>query len=365
MHTMALDLTTPAEAISEATTLFEGLIDGLPALPVFPEPPEIDIEDVGTLPTDLTETIEAPTVEELTEGAAGGVGVFDKIMSSLNAHIESQYHKQIISKSDVASIYVAAIQATLPQAVNFLLVGQESYWRAKLVQIQAQNMWIERARLNAELQTAKLIAFKAQADAATAQVNALTAQTTFANQKLQLVATIQSINSAETTEAIAQANYDLAYAQTHDLLPGGGAPGGMVSKDLDLKDEQIELAQKQQLLLDAQTNVQRAQTYDTNTDLTPVAGIIGVQKNLYTEQISSYVKDAENKGVKLVADLFTSMKALDDSVQSPGPVSGNLMMALNKYMNNLELPNAMVSADTPATGVPSDDSDWDEPGQQP
>jgi hypothetical protein len=110
--------------------------------------------------------------------------------------------------------------------------------------------------------------------------------------------------------------------------------------------------------------VQRAQTYDTNTDLTAVAGVIGVQKSLYQQQIQSYQLDGKNKGVKLLADLWTSAKALDDTVQSPGPLAGNLMIAANKYMNDLGLPNAAVSADTPATGAPSQDTDWNTPGDQ-
>jgi hypothetical protein len=138
----------------------------------------------------------------------------------------------------------------------------------------------------------------------------------------------------------------------------------MAQKDLALKSEQITTQQAQQGLLEAQTNVQRAQTHDTNSDTTPVAGIIGVQKDLYNQQIESYEQDGKNKGVKLVADLWTSAKALDDSVQSPGPLAGNLMMAMNTYLNGLGLPNAMVGADTPGTGAPSSDTNWNTPGQQ-
>jgi hypothetical protein len=252
--------------------------------------------------------------------------------------------------------------------VQFLLTSPQAYWQAKLVQIQTQNAWLERARLSAEIETMKLVAFKAQADAYTSQVNARTAprtaQATYANAKMALVASLQQINSAETTEAVNQANYDASYVQTHSTLPGGGAIGGMAQKDMLLKDEQITTQESQQALLAAQTNVQRAQTYNTNNDGSSVLGIIGVQKDLYNQQIESYEQDAKNKGVKLVADLWTSAKALDDSVQSPGPLAGNLMMALNTYLNGLGIPNAMVGADSPSTGLPSNDTNWNTPGQQ-
>lgn len=361
---MAIDLTNPAEAISEANTLYSGLIVGAPDLPNFPEPPQIDIEDPGDLPTDLSATIPLLDVDELTEGAVSANGVFDKLMASVNAHIESQYHKQIIGQADVAAVYVAAIQTVLPQAIQFLVSGQQAYWASKLVQMQAQNAYLEQFKIKAELQTLKLMAFKAQAEAATAQIQAVTALSTYANQKLQLSATLQSINSAETTEAISQAQYDAAYLQAHSTLPGGGSPGGLIAKQLELQDKQIDVASAQIELVTAQVDVQRAQTRNTNADATTVAGIIGTQKDLYEQQIDSYVQDGKNKGVKVIADLWGTAKALDDGVQMPGPLPGNLMMAMNTYLNGLGLPNAMVGADTPGTGAPSTDTNWNIPGKQ-
>ncbi len=361
---MALDYTTSAEALTEASTLHSGLIAGLPAIPTMPSPAEVSIPEVPAIPEELLGAIDIASVEELTSGSVSGSGVFDKIMSSINTHIESQYAKGILGKSEVAEVYVAAIGAVMPQAVQFLLSGQTALWQAKLVQIQAQNAFLERTKLVAELETAKLVAYRAQAEAYMAQVNAITSQTNYANAKLQLSKTLQEINTLEARQAVDEANYDEAYTKTHDTLPGGGAPAGHTGRDFDLKEAALITATKQQALLDAQINVQRAQTYDTNTDTTPVAGVIGVQKNLYNQQITSYQLDGKNKGVKVLADLWTSAKALDDSVASPGPLAANLMMASNRYMNDLGLPNAMVSADTPATGAPSTDTDWTTPGKQ-
>lgn len=361
---MALDYTTPAEALTEVGTLFTGLITGLPSLPTLPSPDAVTIPDVEDVPADLAGEISAPTVDELTSGAVAGSGVFDKLMASLAAHIESQYLKGIIGKDEVANVYIAAIQSAMPQAINFLMAGNTAYWQSKVLQIQAQNAYLERARLIADVEIAKLTSYRVQAEAYAAQVGAITAQTQFANGKMQLSLTLQQINSLEIEQAVKEANYDEAYAKTHDTLPGGGALAGHVSRDFDIKEAALVTAGKQQNLIDAQINVQRAQTYDTNTDTSAVAGVIGVQKSLYQQQIASYVLDGKNKGVKVLADLWTSAKALDDAVESPGPLAGNLMIAANQYLNDLGLPNAMVSADTPSTGVPSDDEDWSDPGQQ-
>ena len=361
---MALDYTTAAEALTEATTLHDGLIVGLPALPDFPVPDTITIPNVPAIPLDMSEEITKPTVEELTQGAVAGAGVFDKIMATVSAHVEGQYNKGIIGQSDIAKVYIAAIETVLPQSLQFLLQQNVSFWQAKLVQIQAQNAYLERARLTADLEIAKLTVFKVQAEAYTAQVNAITAQMQYSNAKMQLVKTLQEINSLEARQALDEEAFNDAWLKTHSTMPGGGAAGGHAQKDFALKDAALVTATKQQDLLTAQTNVQRAQTYDTNTDTTPVAGIMGVQKALYTQQIQSYKDDAQNKGVKVVADLWTSAKALDDATQSPGPLAGNLILSMNKYLNNLGLPHAYNNPDTPATGSPSADADPYTPGDQ-
>lgn len=361
---MALDYTTAAEALSEATTLHNGLITGLPALPDFPVPDTITIPNVPAIPLELSEEIVKPTVDELTQGAVAGAGIFDKIMATVNAHVEGQYNKGIIGQSDIAKVYIAAIETVLPQSLQFLLQQDNAFWQAKLVQIQAQNAYLERAKLQADLEIAKLTVFKVQAEAYTAQVTAITAQMQYSNAKMQLVKTLQEINTLEARQALDEEAFNDAYVKTHSTMPGGGAVGGHAQKDFLLKDAALVTAQKQQDLLTAQTNVQRAQTYDTNTDTTPVAGIMGVQKALYTQQIQSYKDDAQNKGVKVVADLWTSAKALDDATQSPGPLAGNLILSMNKYLNNLGLPHAYNNPDTPATGSPSADADPYTPGDQ-
>jgi hypothetical protein len=361
---MALDYTTAAEALSEVGTLHTGLMAGLPAAPTFPSPVTITIPSVGAVPIDLSGEIVQPTTEELTIGAVSGTGVFDKLMTSIGSHIEGQYHKGIIGQSDLAAIYIASIQAAMPQAIQFVLSKEKAYWDAKLTQVQTQNTYLERALIVANVETAKLTAYKTQAEAYTAQVNAFTAQVLYSNAKLQLTKTLQEINNLEIQQAVGEANFDAAFVQTHNLLPDGTTPTGHTSREFLLKDSALVTATKQQDLLTAQTNVQRAQTYDTNTDLTTVGGVIGIQKALYTQQIQSYKDDGQNKGVKTLADLWTSSKALDDATPSPGPLAGNLIIAMNKYLNNLGLPNAFNNPDTPATGVPSADADWMVSGDQ-
>jgi hypothetical protein len=53
-----------------------------------------------------------------------GDGVFDKLMETVNSHLDAQYKLGRITGADYATVYLGALQATVQQAVAYLL-GQE------------------------------------------------------------------------------------------------------------------------------------------------------------------------------------------------------------------------------------------------
>lgn len=81
---------------------------------------------------------------------------------------------------------------------------------------------------------------------------------------------------------------------------------------LKLATEDVSFAVGQE-----QLQVQRAQTLDTRTDSLPVAGVLGKQKDLYTQQITSYQRDAEIKAAKLWTDAWTVQKTIDEGLLPP------------------------------------------------
>ena len=50
-----------------------------------------------------------------------GNGVFDTLMSTVNTHLDSQFKLGRITGTDYATVYLGALQATVEQAVAFLL----------------------------------------------------------------------------------------------------------------------------------------------------------------------------------------------------------------------------------------------------
>lgn len=98
-----------------------------------------------------------------------------------------------------------------------------------------------------------------------------------------------------------------------------------VLKDIEVKTFNLEqMLPQQRLLLVAQEalvkeqkEVQLAQTSNSRTDGTSVTGVLGKQKDLYTQQITSYQRGDEVKAAKLFTDAWTVQKTIDEGLLPP------------------------------------------------
>ncbi|WHM52892.1 hypothetical protein [Sulfitobacter phage vB_SupP_AX] len=99
--------------------------------------------------------------------------------------------------------------------------------------------------------------------------------------------------------------------------------------DADTKDynlastlpTQLTLLGKQIILTEEQGEAERAKTMDTRADGNTVEGSVGKQKDLYDQQIDSFIKDAQHKAGKLYLDSWITRKTLDDGVPVPAEFS--------------------------------------------
>ena len=73
-----------------------------------------------------------------------GTGVFDKLMSAVNKNIEVQYQKGRITGSDYAQVYTQSLQATMQQAVEFLLRKDLTEAQIEIAKQQAISAYVER-----------------------------------------------------------------------------------------------------------------------------------------------------------------------------------------------------------------------------
>jgi hypothetical protein len=187
-------------------------------------------------------------------------------MASAKAHLIVEFDENRISGAEYTKAYIALMELCMSNATQFVLQRENIFWESQKSQIEAVTgrATLEKERLNA----------------AAASILANTAKASYAKEVLSL--------------ANAEVAYDQGKYQLDNLLPKQG----------NLLDEQVEGA--------------RAQTLDTRTDgVTLVAGVVGKQKDLYTQQITSYQRSDETKTAKILADTWITQKTIDEGLLAP------------------------------------------------
>jgi hypothetical protein len=263
-----------------------------------------DIEITGGLFTQppasgpLYVPVEKITVDDLTTGIVNGTGVFDKLMTSLVAHLKVEYAANRISGAEYTKAYIGIVGAALQTSSQFLLAKDQAYWQALLVQVQARSAEVELVTARVNLETARIVAAKTQFEAATAEAN-------YGLTKIKI--STEDATYANLTKQGVGIDYTNA-----NILP----------KQLALLSEQIE--------------VQRAQTLDTRVDGAVIKGAVGKQKDLYTQQITSYQRDAETKFVKFFSDAWITQKTIDEGLVAPSNfTNANVDAVITKLKQNL------------------------------
>lgn len=245
------------------------------------ELPEVDLTGaqfqaptttVGPAPEQLN-------TDDLTTGAVNGTGSFDKIMSSLSAHLKSEFDKGRITGEFYTKAYIAMTETALSSGVQFLLGRDSAFWQAVTARSQA-----EMAQVALVTERVKLEIAKTQLKAM--RFEALNNEATYALTKMKL---------ATENVQFCTGQYNLA-----NILPEQKL---MLVAQRHAAEEGLEAA--------------RAQTLDTRSDGTPVTGLLGRQKALYAQQIISYQRDAENKVAKLWSDAWITMKTMDEGLLPP------------------------------------------------
>lgn len=110
----------------------------------------------------------------------------------------------------------------------------------------------------------------------------------------------------------------------------------LAEKQLEQADKQLELLEKQIEFQQAQSDLARqkikteiAQIADT-VDGVAVGGVIGAQVALYKQQRESFLRDAEQKSLKILADTWITRKTIDDGVEVPVNFDTDALNAFTK-----------------------------------
>lgn len=233
------------------------------------------------------------TINDLTTRVIGGAGVFDSLMDAFKAHLREEMDKNRITGAEYTKAYIALSESAMSQSVAFLLGKDQAFWQAQTAQFQAITARVE-------MESSKI-------RAAAIQLEALNTKANFALTKMKI---------ASEEIGVCTAKYNL-----ETMLP-----------------QQLKNLTVQEDLLSEQMEAQRGQTSDTRTDALPVRGVMGKQKDLYAQQITSYQRDSEVKAGKLFTDAWITMKSIDEGLLPPSGFSNaSIDTVLTALKTNNEL----------------------------
>ena len=274
--------------------------------------PEINFNDAqfnipSDADSDLYKSITRLQNTDLTTSVVDGPGTFDMIMSSYAAHLKKEFDENRISGAEYSKMYIAMSEQAMGGAVQFLLGRDAAFWQAANAQAQA-------IAARVQLATAKL-------QYSTVLLDAMTSRANYALTKLKL--------------ATEDAQFAVLNYQREHTLP------------------------QQKALLVEQTESARAQTLNTRTDGVTVVGVLGKQKDLYTQQITSFQRDAELKAARVFADAWTVQKTIDEGLLPP-PAFNNAN--LDGIMTVIKINNGLTGTGTPPNPNPGGGGGGTDPG---
>lgn len=352
------------------------------------------VDPTFELPATITDPmyakVEPLTALNLTTGV-GGTGIFDSLMTSMGAQLQSQFENGRITGSEYTKAYIAMFQSAMQFAVQFALGKDQAFWQAQQAQVDAIT-----ARINME--TARYAFLSAQYNydnvlplqsaGLTLDNTGKTTANSISAYNLATILPLQAAgatidNANRTTEGSIQAyNLNTMLPLQSGLLTlqstGEGIKNSTASYNLStmlpaqvgLISAQTSQATAQATLLGAQLNqlnyqttnllpaqlnlvkeqmeVQHAQTSATRSDgSTPVTGVLGSQVALYGQQVISYKRDAEQKFIKIMTDSWITQKTMDDGTVAPQNMT-NLAIdnVLSTAMTNLALATPLPPSST-------------------
>lgn len=329
------------------------------------ELPEIDFDSL-VLPEDvlanLTREVKPLELASLTEVKVGGNGVFDKLLASLSLHLQNECRQGFIDKSKYAEVYVQLFPAALSESVRFVLEKDTTYLATLRAQLDAQTSRVMFETAKMGLAEARYRALRQEADWASAKVNSLRASTDYAiaqhkykydapletcilnlrmsNQDTQndlLEHELTQMRPLQVEQMVLQragmelANEGAALTNDHNAL---AMPTQRLILGLQRDNQELvntgqeysnsqaeytlnEMLPQQLILLTEQTETQRANTSDVRLDGSPVTGAVGKQKELQSQQITSYQHDSRVKTASIFSNSWVAQKGIDPELQAP------------------------------------------------
>lgn len=312
-------------------------------------------------------TVETLNTDNLTTCELHGDGIFDKLMTTVSLYIADEFAKGRITGKDYATVFLGSMSAVLQASVNCLTVGKEverlnaeiGLTRQKIVtelaqtddtipeelafnsstavtgvikrqndhvaaQIALSEAQAPLIEAQAAVQSATVNLIGAQVSSETAHTSLYQAQTALTTEEKTKIAPQNLLVAAQTTATTAQAGLtnaeattvpykiSLLEAQTDSQVAQASVYPSQIAlttaqtagetAKATLIPKQVVLAEKQAELTVAQASLQTAQSL-----------IVPAQGDLYLAQKAGFLRDAEQKLVKVMVDTWSARRMTDEA----------------------------------------------------
>lgn len=242
------------------------------------------------------------TVEDFTSGDVDGTGVFDVMTSSMLNHLKVEFKAGRITGPEYASVYLGALQGTQALALEFLLKKDETSYKLQLLEIELEKAEIEKETLKAqkELIDAQIKKIEAEIERLEKESGLVDAQIAKLGAETLLIGAQESKVKEEEVlvelQQITEEKVACKLMAEYDVL--------MLTKP-KLTAETDILSQKKV--------TEMAQTQGEGVS---VDSVIGRQMGLYQAQADGFVRDAEQKAAKIMADTWNVRRTTDEGTEA-------------------------------------------------
>ncbi len=251
-------------------------------------------------------------ITDITESKLNGNGVFDKLMHTLTVHLDEEFSKNRLRGTDYSSVYLGGMTAMLEQSIGFLLNKQKADKEAELLDAQRLKVLSDIAKVDQE---ALLIA---------AQIRKIDAEILLIGDQILLL----------------RAQVEAAQFEKDKILA-----------EISLLEQQVINAQaelnnllKLQAKLEAEAALIKQKVFTEQAEIidivngSSVVGLVGVQKKLHVAQATSFVRDAEQKLARIMADSWSIRRSTDEGENPLGSGLTNIEIqkVINKAIEGIE-----------------------------
>lgn len=271
----------------------------------------------------LNDPVSKLSIEDVTTGSLTGSGAFDTLMRGFRAHLEEEFNQGRITGDDYTKAYIALTESAMNQSIAFLLGKDGAYWQAQQAQIQAFIARVQLEETKVRLAATQFDASNQKANYALTKMRMVSEEVNYCSGKYTLeemlplqkagLVTENNISNYNLTTLLPAQNNKLVIENTGQQIANDTANYNLANT----LPAQLQTVLQQRLMLNEQTEAQRAQTTDTRTDGLPMAGVLGKQKDLYQQQITSYQRDSELKVAKIFSDAWITQKTIDEGLTPP------------------------------------------------